>query len=178
MNKKSIELDAKNIIIIFKTLNTDITKYWKIIRNQNIMSKKEIAAGLRTYDLKELYNKITQLQQKRILIKGILNALNNGITDFNYTDFKKTNNYSIFAACEYKEEIAQLKLIPTINPTEKSKKGLKGLYKSEIFTSAKIASLIKKAQLNADKYDANLEKFNNETTIKIKEAEMLEDIIS
>ena len=90
-----------------------------------------------------------------------------GITTFDYEKFKKTNYYAIFAACEAKETIAQLKMIPTINPTTKAKKGLKSMNKKESFTSAKIAQLIHEQQLLANKYDAMLEKFNNDTSIEI-----------
>lgn len=171
MEKKSIKLYSNNIINIRKNLDTKITKYWKIIKAENVMSIKAAKAGMGSgLDLKALYNEITQLQAKRIKIKGMLMYLNMGTTTFNYDEFKKTNNYSIFAACEAKEAIAQLKMIPTINPTEKAKKGLKGTGKKETFTSAKIASLLKDLQLIANKHDADLEKFNKNTTIDIADS--------
>ena len=170
MNKKSIKLNSANIITIRKNIDITINKYWRIIRAENLMSKKAIAAkqgsGL---DLKSLYNQIMQLSEKRIMIKGILVTLNTGTTTFSYEDFKKTNNYSIFAACEAKEAIAQLKMIKTLDPSTKAKKGLKAMPKREIFSSAKIAQLIHEQQLLANKFDANLEKFNNETSIEIKD---------
>lgn len=169
MNKTSIKLNSSNIINIRKNLCEKITKYWRTIRNENVMSSKAIKAGLGSgYDLKSLYNEITQMAEKRILIKGMLMYLNMGL-EFDLDAFKKSNNYSIFAACEAKEAIAQLKMIPTINPIEKSKKGLKGTGKKETFTSAKIAQLLKDLQLKANKYDAAMEKFNNDTTIEIPE---------
>lgn len=132
------------------------------------MSIKEIKAGLGSgKDLKALYNFITQLQEKRIKIKGMLMYLNAGFTTFDYEAFKKTNNYNIFAACEAKEAIAQLSLIPTLNPIEKAKKGKANMSKKESFTSAKIASLKKTLQLEANKHDAAMEKFNNNTNIDI-----------
>ena len=168
MNKKSIKLNSANIISIRKNLDVTINKYWKIIRAENLMSKKAIAAkqgsGL---DLKSLYNQIMQMTEKRIMIKGILVALNNGITTFSYEDFKKTNNYSIFAACEAKEAIAQLKMVKTLDPSTKAKKGLKAMPKREIFSSAKIAQLIHEHQLLANKFNSNLEKFNNDTSVEI-----------
>lgn len=171
MEKKSIKLYSNNIINIRKNLDTKITKYWKIIKAENVMSIKAAKAGMGSgLDLKALYNEITQLQAKRIKIKGMLMYLNMGKTTFNYDEFKKTNNYSIFAACEAKEAIAQLKMIPTINPTEKAKKGLKGTGKKETFTSAKITSLLKDLQLVANKHDADLEKFNKNTTIDIADS--------
>ena len=168
MNKKSIKLNSANIISIRKNLDVTINKYWKIIRAENLMSKKAVAAkqgsGL---DLKSLYNQIMQMTEKRIMIKGILVALNNGITTFSYEDFKKTNNYSIFAACEAKEAIAQLKMVKTLDPSTKAKKGLKAMPKREVFSSAKIAQLIHEHQLLANKFNSNLEKFNNETSVEI-----------
>ncbi len=54
-----------------------------------------------------------------------------------------------------------------MNPIEKAKKGKAGLSKKETFTSAKIASLKKTLQLEANKYDAAMEKFNKNTDIDI-----------
>lgn len=168
MDKKSIKLNSANIITIRKNIDTTINKYWRIIRAENLMSKKAVAAkqgsGL---DLKSLYNQIMQLSEKRIIIKGILVALNTGTKTFSYEDFKTTNNYSIFAACEAKEAIAQLKMIKTLDPATKAKKGLKSMPKREIFSSAKIAQLIHEQQLLANKFDSNLEKFNNNTSVGI-----------
>lgn len=168
MNKKSMKLNSANIISIRKNLDVTINKYWKIIRAENLMSKKAVAAkqgsGL---DLKSLYNQIMQMTEKRIMIKGILVTLNNGITTFSYEDFKKTNNYSIFAACEAKEAIAQLKMVKTLDPSTKAKKGLKAMPKREVFSSAKIAQLIHEHQLLANKFNSNLEKFNNDTSVEI-----------
>lgn len=166
MDKKSIKLNSGKIIEIRKNLDTKINKYWRIIRAENVMSKKakkaNIGSGL---DIKALYNEITQMAHNRIIIKGMLMYLNMGITTFDIDAFKKTNNYSIFAAGEAKEAIAQLKMIPTINPTEKSKKGLAGTGKVETLSSAKIAQLLKNHQLEANKYDAAMEKFNTTTSI-------------
>ena len=164
---KSIKLNSGKILNIRKDIDAKKKKYWKIIRKTNLLSKKEIANGFRTHDLKVLYNEITQMAEKLVLIKGILFYLNMGITTFDKEEFKKTNNYSIFTACELKEIIAQLKMVPTLDPKTKSQKGLKAIGKSEVFTSAKIAALIKDLQLKANKYDTNMEKFNNETEIDI-----------
>lgn len=167
--KTSTKLNSTTIINIRKNLCEKITKYWRTIRNENVMSTKAIKSGLGSgYDLKALYNEITQMAEKRILIKGILMYLNMGLK-FDLDEFKKSNNYSIFAACEAKEAIAQLKMVPTINPTEKARKGLKGTGKKESFSSAKIAQLIHDLQLKANKYDAAMEKFNTETEIELND---------
>ena len=167
---KSIKLSSSNIINIRKSLDAEITKAWSIIITENVMSKKAIVSGIGSgKDLKALYNSITQMQEKRIKIKGMLQSLNMNITTFNFDEFKKTNNYSIFAAGEAKETIAHWKAIlpKCINPSEKSKKGMKGTGKVESFSSAKISQLIKDLQMSANKFDANLEKFNNNTSIEL-----------
>lgn len=164
---KSIKLNSGNIIKLRKEIDEKKKKYWKIIRTTNLLSKKEINNGFRTHDLKTLYNEITQMAEKLVLIKGMLFYLNMGITTFDKEAFKKTNNYSIFEACEMKEIIAQLKMVPTLDPKTKSQKGLKAIGKEEVFTSAKIAALIKDLQLKANKFDTAMDKFNSETEIDI-----------
>ena len=115
-------------------------------------------------------NEITQMAEKLVYIKGMLMYLNMGITDFDSAAFKKTNNYSIFMACEMKEAICQLKMIPTLDQKTKAQKGLKNIGKEEVFTSAKIAALIKDLNLKANKYDSDMEKFNNNTEIALDDA--------
>jgi hypothetical protein len=150
-----------------KDIDAKKKKYWSYIKSENLMSKKEIKAGLRTHDLKALYNEITQMAEKLVYIKGMLFYLNMGTTTFDKEAFKKTNNYNIFMACEMKEAIAQLKMIPTLDQKTKAQKGLKAMNKEEVFTSAKIAALIKDLQLKANKFDTNMENFNNSTEITI-----------
>lgn len=164
---KSIKLNSGKIINMRKDIDAKKKKYWSYIKSENLMSKKEIKAGLRTHDLKALYNEITQIAEKLVYIKGMLFYLNMGTTTFDKEAFKKTNNYSIFMACEMKEAIAQLKMIPTLDQKTKAQKGLKAMNKEEVFTSAKIAALIKDLQLKANKFDTNMENFNNSTEITI-----------
>ena len=167
--KKSIKFNSSNIIKIRQNIDKKKKDYWKIIRAENVMSNKEIKAGLGSgKDIKALYNEITQLSEKLVYIKGMLAALNTGETTFDKNAFKKTNNYSIFMATEMKEAVAQLKMVPTIDPATKAKKGgASKMGKSEIFTSAKIASLIKELQLKATKYDNDMEEFNSNNEIDI-----------
>ena len=164
---KSIKLNSSNIIAMRDEISSKKKKYWSYIKAENLLSKKEIKAGLRTHDLKNLYNEITQMAEKLVYIKGMLMYLNMGITDFDSAAFKKTNNYSIFMACEMKEAICQLKMIPTLDPKTKSQKGLKAIGKDEVFTSAKIASLIKELELKALNHKNNMEEFNSKTEIDI-----------
>ena len=167
---KSIKLNSASIIAMRDSINNTKKMYWNYIKAENLLSKKEIAAGLRTHDLKGLYNEIMQMSEKLVYIKGMLMYLNMGITKFDKAAFKKTNNYNIFMACEMKEAICQLKMIPTLDQKTKAQKGLKNIGKEEVFTSAKIAALIKDLNLKAIKFDSNLETFNKNTSIELDEA--------
>lgn len=161
-------MNSKDIIIARKKLDETITKYWHIIKTENVMSNKAVNAGVGSgLDLKELYNKITQMSTTRIKLKLMLNAINNGISSFSYEDEKKKHYYTIFAACEEKEKVAHWKDIikKTIDPKEKARKGMRGTGRREIFSSAKITQLINDIQLNINKYDAKIEEYNNTTTI-------------
>ena len=169
MTKKTTKMNSKDIIIVRKKLDETITKYWHIIKTENVMSTKAVKAGVGSgYDLKELYNKITQMAETRIKLKLMLNSINNGISSFDYETEKTKHYYTIFAACEYKEQMAHWKEIikKTIDPKEKARKGVKGTGKREIFTSAKITQLMNDIQLNINKFDAKIESYNNETTIE------------
>lgn len=167
---KTTKMNSMDIIIARKKLDETITKYWHIIKTENVMSLKAIKAGIGSgFDLKELYNKITQMAETRIKLKLMLNAINNGISTFNYEEEKKKHYYTIFAACEEKEKVAHWKDIikKTIDPKEKARKGVKGTGRREIFTSAKITQLINDIQLNINKFDAKLEEYNKVTTVTI-----------
>lgn len=169
---KKTTMNSKDIIIARKKLDETITKYWHIIKTENVMSNKAIKAGIGSgLDLKELYNKIIQMTETRIKLKLMLNAINNGTFTFNYEEEKKKHYYTIYAAGEEKEKIAHWKDIikKTIDPKEKARKGLKSIGKREIFSSAKITSLINGIQLNINKFDAKIEEYNNKTSIEIGE---------
>ncbi len=169
---KSIKLNASNILNIKKKIDQEITKYSHIIREENVMSNKAIAAGKGSgFDLKSLYNTIQQMRNKRIMLKGMIQYLNIGLTTFNYEDFKKTNYYAIFSACEAKEDITLLKMIKTLDPKTKAQKGKKTLSCKETFSKEKIAQLIHDQQLEANKFDSMLEKFNTNSSIEIDETQ-------
>lgn len=167
---KSIKLNAANILSMKKKIDKTITDYSHIIRDENVMSKKAKAAGQGSgMDLKALYNTIQQLRSKRIMLKGMIQYLNMGTTTFNYDEFKKTNYYAIFSACEAKEDITLLKMIKTLNPQLKAQKGKKNIGSTETFSKEKIAQLIHDQQLEANKFDAMLSKFNTDAIIELDE---------
>ena len=87
---KSIKLNSSKIIAMRDEISSKKKKYWSYIKAENLLSKKEIKAGLRTHDLKNLYNEITQMAEKLVYIKGMLMYLNMGITNF---DCRIPNRY-------------------------------------------------------------------------------------
>lgn len=171
MNKKSIKFTSKDIINLRDEICATKTRYWRIIKSENIMAKKAKAAGMGSgFDLNMLHNKILQMSDQLIKIKLMLQAINNGITTFNYEDAKKTHYYNIFKACELKEQLSHWEEIlkkSTISPAVKAKAGVKGTGKKETFTSAKITSIKKTLQLEINKVDAAIAKFNEETTLTV-----------
>lgn len=170
MTNKSIKLNAANILSIKKKIDNEITNNSHIIREENLISKKAKAAGMGSgKDLKTLYNYIQQMRSKRIMLKGMIQYLNMGETTFDFEEFKKTNYYAIFAACEAKENMTLLKMIKTLNPETKAQKGKKNLPMIETFSKEKIAQLIHDQQLEINKYNTMLEKFNTDSSIEIND---------
>lgn len=179
---KSMKLNSKDIIAQRDNLCKTKTKYWRIIKAENVMTKKAKAAGMGSgFDLKALHNQILQMSDKLIKIKLMLNAINNGITTFNFEEAKKTHYYTIYLACEKKEQLAQWEEIlnkHTINPSTKAKAGIKGTGKIETFTSAKIASIKKNLQLEINKLDSDIAKFNDTTTLEITSDDDIKELMA
>ena len=87
-----MKIKSSNIITKRDALNKEITKYWKIIRQENIMSKAAVSAGMGSgFDLKALYNSIKRKGEARVKTKLYLQALNMGYT--NFSEIKKDTNY-------------------------------------------------------------------------------------
>ena len=67
---KSMKLSSKDIIITRDNICKTKTKYWRIIRSENVMSKKAKAAGMGSgFDLNQLHNEIWQMSETLIKIK-------------------------------------------------------------------------------------------------------------
>lgn len=161
-------MNSKDIIKIRKSIDFDITKYWRIIRSENIMSEKARDAKMGScYDLKMLLNEIHQLAAKRIKLKLMLQAINLNLKDDKgHIDFNKigsdTNYETIFRACELKEELSQLSAIHTLTPKMKSNKNNKLI---EIFDAATLGRMKHALIIKINKQDKMLEDFNNNTFI-------------
>lgn len=146
-------------------LSKDITKYWTIIKNENIISKETI----RNYDLKVLLTKIQEMAEERILMKLYLQCINMGYKKF--SDLPAENNYyTIFSLSEKQEQLFHLGKIKTINPKIKRAKGKKALKITEELTSAYITNLKNKLQLDINKLNKDLEDFNDKAELDIESA--------
>lgn len=176
-----ISMNSKDIIQLRDNICKTKSKYWKIIKSENVMTKKAKKAGMGSgFDLFVLYNQITQLSDKLIKVKLMLNAINNGIKTFNFEEAKKTHYYTIYKACEQKELYVKWDDIlkhSALNPATKSKLG-KANSKIETFTAAKITSIKKKLQLEINKLDSEIQKFNDETTLEIEEDNDIKTLIA
>jgi len=155
-NRTSTKLQAKEIIKNRKKLDSEIMKLWKELRNDAGSHK----------NFMPLYNDIMRLQNKRVVIKGMLMYLNENRKTFDYESFKNTNNYSIFAACESKEAIAQLKLISG-SLMLNAKDGDSNAREERAMTCELLASLIESRQKEADDYDTAMERFNKDTYLDV-----------
>ena len=146
-------------------LSKDITKYWTIIKNENIISKETI----RNYDLKVLLTKIQEMAEERILMKLYLQCINMGYKKF--SDLPAENNYyTIFSLSEKQEQLFHLGKIKTIDPKIKRAKGKKALKITEELTSAYVTSLKNKLQLDINKLNKDLEDFNDKAELDIESA--------
>lgn len=156
-------MKSKDIITTRKRLDGEITRYWKIIKSENIIPK-----GMdRHYDMKNLLSKINQLADERIQIKLYLQCINMGLKKF--SDLPEDNNYkNIFLLSEKREQLVQLGYIKTIDPKLKRAKGKKGLNYSEELTSAYITKLKSSLQLEINKLEKDIEDFNEKLEFEVE----------
>ena len=123
-------------------LSKEITKYWNIIKNENVISKE----ATRNFDLKVLLTKIEEMAEERILMKLYLQCINMGYKKF--SELPTSNNYfTIFSLSEKSEQLFHLTKVRTIDPKIKRAKSKKGLNITEELTSAYITNLKNKLQL-------------------------------
>lgn len=163
LNMKSIT--SKYIITRRKELSNEITKYWNIIKNENVIP----TGAKRNFDLKALILDIQAKAEERILLKLYLQCINMGYKKF--SELPITNNYlDIFTLSEKQEQLFHLSKIKTLDPKLKRAKGKKNLDKTEELTSAYISSLKAKLQLEINALNKKIEDFNNGAELNIEEA--------
>lgn len=156
---------SKYIITRRKELSNEITKYWNIIKNENVIP----TGAKRNFDLKALILDIQAKAEERILLKLYLQCINMGYKKF--SELPITNNYlDIFTLSEKQEQLFHLSKIKTLDPKLKRAKGKKNLDKTEELTSAYISSLKAKLQLEINALNKKIEDFNNGAELNIEEA--------
>ncbi len=158
-------ITSKYIITRRKELSNEITKYWNIIKNENVTP----TGAKRNFDLKALILDIQAKAEERILLKLYLQCINMGYKKF--SELPITNNYlDIFTLSEKQEQLFHLSKIKTLDPKLKRAKGKKNLDKTEELTSAYISSLKAKLQLEINALNKKIEDFNNGAELSIEEA--------
>lgn len=158
-------ITSKYIITRRKELSNEITKYWNIIKNENVIP----TGAKRNFDLKALILDIQAKAEERILLKLYLQCINMGYKKF--SELPITNNYlDIFTSSEKQEQLFHLSKIKTLDPKLKRAKGKKNLDKTEELTSAYISSLKAKLQLEINALNKKIEDFNNGAELNIEEA--------
>lgn len=146
-----------------KEISNEITFYWNKIKEENVIPKE----AKRNYDLKALLQKIETLSEERILLKLYMQCINMGYKKF--TELPKDNNYlNIFTLCEKTEQLFHLSKIKTLDPKLKRSKGKKNLDKTEELTSAYIAGLKNKLQLEINKINKDITDFNEKAELNIE----------
>lgn len=159
---EKIKIGAKNIINMRNSLSKDMTYYWKIIKNENIMAPEM----KRNFDLNAVYSSIIAKSEQRVKTKMLIQAINMGYSIFDLEKFETETNYkNIYELSEKNELFVQLGLIKTLKkPKDKTKTVSK---KTEIFTAAKIRALKKKLQLEINKLTKAIEDFNTNAEIEV-----------
>lgn len=158
-------ITSKYIITRRKELSNEITKYWNIIKNENVIP----TGAKRNFDLKALILDNQAKAEERILLKLYLQCINMGYKKF--SELPITNNYlDIFTLSEKQEQLFHLSKIKTLDPKLKRAKGKKNLDKTEELTSAYISSLKAKLQLEINALNKKIEDFNNGAELNIEEA--------
>lgn len=158
-------ITSKYIITRRKELSNEITKYWNIIKNENVIP----TGAKRNFDLKALILDIQEKAEERILLKIYLQCINMGYKKF--SELPKNNNYlDIFTLSEKQEQLFHLSKIKTLDPKLKRAKGKKNLNKTEELTSAYINSMKAKLQLEINALNKKIEDFNNDAELSIEEA--------
>ena len=148
---------AKNRI---KELSNNITKYWNIIKTENVVSKE----SKRNYDLKAVYNEILNMSEERVLMKLYLQCINMGFKKF--SELSPDSIYiTIFKLSEYNERNFHLSKVRTLDPRLKRAKGKKNLKYTEELTVQFINAEKSKLQMQINELVKKLDDFNNDAEL-------------
>lgn len=168
-------MNSNDLILKRKNLTSNITKYWRIIRQENITKKQ---GPQRNYDLRALLAAIEKMGEELITIKLLLQCINMGLTDKeDYERIKKDSNYTnIYMLQQKKEMLKQLSMIPTLNTKMKTIKGKSNLKVSEELTKNYIRSIQDKLQIEVNSLDKAITDFNDNTEISFFPEEIVSSL--
>ena len=178
MNTKSKKLNANNIINARKKLDNELKRKWSIMKSENTLRKSAVKT-CRLHNLATIHNQILQNIEKRIIVKGILNNINNGISTFNTEEFKKSHYHTIFRLQETREQITKLNEIreKALKPQIKAQKGKKRLGFDEVFSYEKLTTMINHLTTDVNTLLTKIENYNNTTEIEITD-DSINDILA
>lgn len=161
-------MKSNEIISRRDAISKEITKYWGIIRAENLVEK----SYKRNYDLKVLLKKIEDLAAERTNMKLYQQCINMGYTSL--SQFPANSLFpTIFELSEVNERFVQLGLIKTLDPKLKSKKGKVNLNKSEELTSQYITNLQNALKLRTIELKKKIDEYNNTADLDISKPLML-----
>lgn len=150
-------VSGTELLDTIKTLNNDTKKYWHIIQSENVLHKREDV--MRTYDLKQVYNKLWDIAEERILTKLDSLCLDLGFTS--RSQLPETNLYpTIYRWSELRGMQIQLLKLQTIDPRMIQKYGKSKLNKTEHLSHGFVQEQLKKIQLEMNKLDQKMNEFN------------------
>lgn len=163
---KSNKIKLQALITKRDAISTEISKYWNIIRTENIVRKGYI----RNYDIKALLIRIKELADSRVTIKLRILCANLGISFKNM--LPGCNQVDVFKLCEISEQCAQYMQIKTINPILKAKKGKKTLSNTEVLTDNYLRTRVKECKLQINELKKKMLEYNEETEVDLDEIPM------
>lgn len=155
-------MKSNEIIATRDKLSKEITNYWTIIKSENLVEKTH----KRMYDMKSTLKAIEKKAHERITMKLYLQCINMGYKKA--SDLPATSLFpTIFELSEITEQYVQLGLIPTLDPSLKSKKGKKNLSKSEELTSQYIKNLRDNLMLKIIELKKKITEYNDNAELDI-----------
>lgn len=163
---KSNKIKLSTLIAKRDAVSAEISKYWNIIRTENIVKK----GYTRNYDIKALLVRIKELADERVNLKLRILCANMKIPYKNLA--LDCNQIDVFKLCEVTEYSVQLGMIKTINPTLKAKKGKKGLSNTEVLTDNYLKARIKDCKLEIIELKKKMIEYNDSEEIDMDEVPM------
>lgn len=163
MKSNTLNIKANQLIAKRDNLTTEIARYWKIIKTENVL-KKNLK---RNYDLKQLLIHIIALYDDLVLVKLKIQCVNMGMKLKNLPkDANIINIYKLSAQNEYFVKLGEIIKDHTINPILKAKKGKKALAVSEELTRSYLKARQNECSLTLNELRKKIADFNDNTDVE------------